>query len=63
MKKLYKIDPHNSVDVYLAGHSHQYANAKVGHTNLVQAIYSGEAYDNVIGYIDPKTHDFVKKQR
>ena len=60
LKKLYKIDPHNSVDVYLAGHSHQYANAKVGHTNLVQAIYSGEAYDNVIGYIDPKTHDFVK---
>lgn len=60
LKKLYRIDPKNSVDVYFAAHSHQYANATVGHTRLVQAIYSGEAYDDVIGYINPKTHDFAK---
>ncbi|WP_201738248.1 MULTISPECIES: bifunctional metallophosphatase/5'-nucleotidase [Lactobacillus] len=61
LKKLYEIDPKNSVDLYFAGHSHQYSNATVGHTHLVQAIYSGEAYDDVIGYLNPKTHDFTKK--
>lgn len=61
LQKLYRIDPKNSVDVYFAAHSHQYANATVGHTSLVQAIYSGEAYDDVIGYLNPKTHDFAKK--
>ncbi len=60
LKKLYRLDPHNSVDIYLAGHSHQYANATVGHTHLLQSIYSGEAFDDVIGYINPKTHDFAK---
>lgn len=60
LKKLYKIDPHNSVDLYIAAHSHQYANATVGHTKLMQAIYSGAAFDNAIGYLNPKTHDFAK---
>lgn len=60
LQKLYRIDPKNSVDVYLAAHSHQYADATVGHTRLLQAIYSGEAYDDVIGYLNPKTHDFAK---
>ena len=61
LQKLYRIDPKNSVDLYFAGHSHQYANATVGHTHLVQAIYSGEAYDDIIGYLNPKTHDFAAK--
>lgn len=60
LQKLYKLDPKNSVDLYLAAHSHQYANAKVGHTVLLQSIYSGEAYDDAIGYLNPKTHDFAK---
>lgn len=61
LKKLYRIDPKNSVDVYLGAHSHQYADATVGHTRLLQAIYSSEAYDDAIGYLNPKTHDFAKK--
>ncbi|MBB1078800.1 bifunctional metallophosphatase/5'-nucleotidase [Limosilactobacillus sp. STM2_1] len=60
IKKLYQIDPENSVDLYVAGHSHQYANATVGSVKLVQAIYTGKAYDDVIGYIDPSTNDFAK---
>ena len=60
IKKLYQIDPNNSVDLYIAGHSHQYANATIGSVKLVQAIYTGKAYDDIIGYIDPTTDDFVK---
>lgn len=60
LKKLYKIDPNNSVDLYVAGHSHQYANATVGSVKLVQAVYTGKAYDDVIGYLDPTTGDFAK---
>lgn len=60
LKKLYQIDPDNSVDIYVAGHSHQYANATVGSVKLVQAIYTGKAYDDIIGYIDPTTDDFAK---
>lgn len=60
LKKLYQIDPDNSVDIYIAGHSHQYANATVGSVKLVQAIYTGKAYDDIIGYLDPTTDDFVK---
>lgn len=59
LQKVYQIDPNNSVDIYLAAHSHQYANAKVGQTNIVQAIYTGKAYDDIIGYIDPTTNDFI----
>lgn len=59
LNKLNKIDPDNSVDIYVAGHSHQYANATVGNTHVVQAIYTGKAYDDIIGYISPKTNDFV----
>lgn len=59
IQKLYQIDPDNSVDIYLAGHSHQYANATVGSVKLVQAIYTGKAYDDIIGYINPATNDFA----
>ena len=58
IQKLYQIDPDNSVDIYLAGHSHQYANATVGSVKLVQAIYTGKAYDDIIG-INPATNDFA----
>ncbi|WP_302188415.1 bifunctional metallophosphatase/5'-nucleotidase [uncultured Lactobacillus sp.] len=60
LKKLNKIDPKNSVDLMIAGHSHQYANAKVGKTHLVQALKYGQAYTDSIGYINPKTKDFAK---
>lgn len=59
IQKLYQIDPDNSVDIYLAGHSYQYANATVGSVKLVQAIYTGKAYDDIIGYINPATNDFA----
>lgn len=59
LKKLYKIDPNNSVDLYVAAHSHQYANGTVGRTKIVQANKFSMAYDDAIGYIDPQTNDFV----
>ncbi|WP_297820356.1 bifunctional metallophosphatase/5'-nucleotidase [uncultured Lactobacillus sp.] len=60
LQKLYRIEPNNSVDLYIAAHSHQYANGTVGHTKLVQADKFSMAYDDAIGYIDPKTNDFVR---
>ncbi|NRO56711.1 Endonuclease YhcR [Lactobacillus helveticus] len=60
LQKLYRIDPDNSVDLYIAAHSHQYANGGVGNTKLVQAASFSKAYDDAIGYIDPSTNDFVK---
>lgn len=60
LQKLYRIEPNNSVDLYIAAHSHQYANGTVGHTKIVQADKFAMAYDDAIGYIDPKTNDFVE---
>ncbi|WP_276804988.1 bifunctional metallophosphatase/5'-nucleotidase [Lactobacillus hominis] len=60
LQKLYRIAPNNSVDLYIAAHSHQYANGTVGHTKIVQADKFSMAYDDAIGYIDPKTDDFVR---
>lgn len=59
MQKVYQLDPNNSVDLFIAAHSHQYADAMVGKTHLVQAASFSKAYDDVTGYIDPKTDDFV----
>lgn len=59
MKKVYRLDPDNSVDLFIAAHSHQYADAVVGKTHLVQAASFSKAYDDVIGYINPKTDDFA----
>lgn len=59
LQKLNKIDPNNNVGLYVAGHSHQYANAKVGKTRVVQAVYTGKAYDNSWAYISPKTGKFI----
>lgn len=60
LQKLYRIDPDNSVDLYIAAHSHQYADGAVGNTKIVQAASFSKAYDDSIGYIDPSTNDFVK---
>ncbi|WP_435634075.1 bifunctional metallophosphatase/5'-nucleotidase [Levilactobacillus brevis] len=59
LKKVNKIDKKNNVGLYVAGHSHQYANAKVGKTNVVQAVYTGKAYDDTEGYVSSKTGKFV----
>lgn len=59
LKKLYQQDPDNSVDLYIAAHSHWYTNGRVGHTKIVQADSYARAFDDVIGYLDPKTDDFV----
>lgn len=44
LQKVNKIDPNNNVGLYMAAHSHQYANARVGRTHVVQAVYTGKAY-------------------
>lgn len=63
MNKLNKQDPDNSVDLYVAGHSHEYANGIVksangNETHVVQALNQSKAFDDFVGYIDPKTQDF-----
>lgn len=60
LQKLNKISPDNNVGLYIAAHSHQYANAKVGHTHVVQAVYTGKAYDDSWAYVSPKTGKFTK---
>ena len=59
LNKLNQLDPDNSVGLYVAAHSHQYANAKVGNTHVVQAVYTGKAYDNSWCYINPSTGRFT----
>lgn len=59
LNKLNSIDPDNHVGLYVAGHSHQYANAKIGNTHVVQAVYTGKAYDDVWSYVSPKSGKFV----
>lgn len=60
LQKLNKIEPNNNVGLYIAAHSHQYANAKVGQTHVVQAVYTGKAYDDSWAYISAKTGKFTK---
>ncbi|WP_294975700.1 bifunctional metallophosphatase/5'-nucleotidase [uncultured Leuconostoc sp.] len=60
LQKLNKIDPNNNVGLYIAAHSHQYANAQVGNTDVVQAVYTGKAYDNSWAYVSSKTGKFTK---
>ncbi|WP_367301192.1 bifunctional metallophosphatase/5'-nucleotidase [Leuconostoc carnosum] len=59
LKKVNTLAPDNAVGLYLAAHSHQYANAKVGNTHVVQAVYTGKAYDNSWCYVNPKTGKFT----
>lgn len=42
IQKLDKIDPHNSVDIFFAAHSHQYANGVVNGVPVVQAGFQGK---------------------
>lgn len=58
LQKVNRIDPDNNVGLYLAAHSHQYANAVVGKTRIVQALSSSRAYDDTQGYINPRTGKF-----
>lgn len=60
LQKVNKIDPDNNVGLYIAAHSHQYANARVGRTHVVQAVYTGKAYDDSWSYISSKTGKFTK---
>jgi len=60
LKKVNQTDPKNNIGLYVAGHSHQYANATVGKTHVVQAVYTGKAYNNTQGYINPKTGKFMR---
>lgn len=60
LQEVNKIDPDNNVGLYIAAHSHQYANARVGRTHVVQAVYTGKAYDDSWSYISSKTGKFTK---
>lgn len=59
MRQVNQEDPNNSVDLFFAGHSHQFANGVVGSTRIVQALYAGRAFDDVQGELSTKTNDFV----
>ena len=59
LNKVNQLDKQNHVGLYVAGHSHQYANATVGKTHVVQAVYTGKAYNDTQGYINPKTGKFM----
>ncbi|GBG97154.1 5'-nucleotidase C-terminal domain-containing protein [Lactococcus termiticola] len=59
INKLDKIDPSNSVDLYVAGHSHTFTNGVVGKIRVVQALSFGMAFDNVNATYDTKTQDFT----
>lgn len=61
IKKLDKIDPHNSVDIFFAAHSHQYANGIVNGVPVVQAGFQGKGYSDITGKLNVKTKDFDKK--
>lgn len=61
LTELNKIDPKNSVDLFFAGHSHQYANGRVNGVPVVQAGFQGRGYDNITAKLSTKTGDFVKK--
>ncbi|MFC4652556.1 5'-nucleotidase C-terminal domain-containing protein [Lactococcus nasutitermitis] len=58
IKKLDQIDPKNSVDLYVAGHSHTFTNGTVNGVRVVQALSFGEAFDNVKATYNFKTNDF-----
>jgi 5'-nucleotidase len=58
IKKLDQIDPANSVDLYVAGHSHTFTNGLVDGKRVVQATSFGKAYDDVVGNYDFATNDF-----
>lgn len=59
MRQVNQKDPNNSVDVFFAGHSHQFANGVIGSTRIVQALSFGRAFDDVQGELSTKTKDFV----
>ncbi|KRK96097.1 5-nucleotidase [Levilactobacillus acidifarinae DSM 19394] len=59
LNKVNQLDKKNNVGLYVAGHSHQYANATVGKTHVVQAVYTGKAYNDTQGYINAKTGKFM----
>jgi 5''-nucleotidase/2'',3''-cyclic phosphodiesterase and related esterases len=59
MNQVNQQDPNNSVDVFFAGHSHQFADGVVGSTRIVQALSFGRAFDDVWGELSTKTGDFV----
>ncbi|WP_010632091.1 bifunctional metallophosphatase/5'-nucleotidase [Sporolactobacillus vineae] len=59
MRQVNQKDPNNSVDVFFAGHSHQFANGVIGSTRIIQALSFGRAFDDVQGELSTKTKDFV----
>lgn len=58
LQKVNQLDPDNNIGLYQAGHSHRYANAKVGKTHLVQAASYAKEFSDTTGYVNPKTGKF-----
>lgn len=59
LDKVNQTDPDNSVDVFFAGHNHQYTNGIVQQTRVVQSTSQGKGYIDVQGELNPETQDFV----
>lgn len=58
LKKLKQIDPSNSVDIFFAGHSHQYADGWVDGIPVLQAGFQGKGFSEVTGSLNFQTQDF-----
>lgn len=58
LKKLKQIDPNNSVDIFFAGHSHQYADGWVNGIPVLQAGFQGKGFSEVTGSLNFQTQDF-----
>ncbi|MCH4165451.1 MAG: bifunctional metallophosphatase/5'-nucleotidase [Lentilactobacillus diolivorans] len=58
LKKLKQIDPNNSVDIFFAGHSHQYADGWVDGIPVLQAGFQGKGFSEVTGSLNFQTQDF-----
>lgn len=59
--KVQQLDPHNSIDIYLAAHNHVTTNATYKGIRIVQAASQGKAVSDIRGLIDTKTKDFIKQ--
>jgi len=60
LQKVNQLNPNNHIGLYMAAHSHQYSNAMVGKTHVVQAVAKGKAFSDTQGYISPRTGQFTK---
>ena len=59
IKEVDKEDPSNSVDLYVAGHSHTFTDGVVDKVRVVQAMSFGQAFDSIKATYNTKIDDFT----